>query len=303
MGHDNGLILSTFNVIVSLMKQIILVMMLFAPASAGAAEPETPLSDPQKYQQCLSLVESDPAAALAYADNWIFSAVGDVPAGHCKALALLESGAAVAAAELLEKLINDLMVNGDPTVRQNNANLRVQLAIQAALAWKEAGAKDPAYYDKAYVAFSDALSGIKGDNPLLNNKVLLWELYVERGTLQIMRGEQKAAVGDLTQAIEQDDRQYEAYLQRAKAYRKSRDYLKARFDLRVAQKLVQDLARALDETLDEVKAEILLESGVLYREEGKKLEARRDWQKILDQYPALEVTELARTNLALLPLD
>ncbi|WP_339862149.1 tetratricopeptide repeat protein [Paremcibacter congregatus] len=277
------------------MKQITFLMMIFATFPAAAAEPEAPLSDPAKYQHCLTLVGRDPVAALAYANDWIFGGVGDVPAGHCKALALLESGKPVAAAELLEKLIDDLMVNGDPTVRQNNDNLRVQLSIQAALAWKAAGATAPTYYDKAYVAYSDALSGIKTDNPLLNNKVLLWELYVERGTLQILRGESRAAIGDFTQAIVQDDQQYEAYLQRAKAYRKTRNFLKARLDLKVADKLGGEIPEA--------RGEILLESGILFREQGRKLEARQAWQAIIDTYPTQDVAEMARTNIALLPVE
>lgn len=238
-------------------------------------------NDAQKYRKCMELVESNASEAVTYANDWIFSGMGKVPAGHCKALGLLGLGKAKDAANMLEKLVEDMVINGimDPEQVKKDNQLRVQLYGQAALAWK--AAKD---YDKSYMAYSSALSGI-GRTTSLTSDTLFYELYLERGTLQILRGQYKAAVEDLTLAIEKNDQQFEGFLQRAKAYRKRRYFLKARLDLRVAAKLEMD------------QPDILLESGILYREQEKKSKARLAWQKIIDLYPETDYAQLARTNI------
>lgn len=252
-------------------------------ASALAAE-----SDEEKYQHCMALVESNAEQSIVFANDWIISGLGGVAAKHCKALGLFMTGEVETAAGLLEKLVEDLVIASDhaPETVAKNARLKVQIYAQAALAWQQAGEND-----KAYMAYSSALSGISPEGPYRGNSTLLFELYLDRGTLQILRRQYMAAVGDLTLAIEEDDRRYEGYLQRAKAYRKSRDYLKARLDLKVAAKIAVD------------NLDILLESGILYREQGKKLKARGQWQKIIDLDPQSEEAALARSNLELLLVE
>ncbi len=249
------------------------------PIAARASE-----DDALKYQKCMALVESEPKAAVTFANDWIFGGTGGVPAGHCKALGLLEGGKVKTAARLLEKLVDDMVIGGDtdPATRQKNANLKVQLYGQAALAWKGAGD-----FDKSYMAYSAALSGM-GTDALSFNNTLYYELYLERGTLQVLRGQYKAAIEDFTLAIEKNDKQFEGFLQRAKAYRKRRSFLKARLDLRIASQFEAD------------HPGILLESGILSREEGKKLEAGMAWQRIIDLYPKSEYADMARTNIDLL---
>lgn len=241
-----------------------------------------------KYQKCMALVESNAPEAVIYADDWIFGGTGGVPAGHCKAVGLLNQGKATDAARLLEKLVNDMIIMGDPDLvsAQKNAELKVQLNAQAAQAWKEAGD-----LDKSYMAYSSALFGIGagiGDNRSFSNRNLYYELYLARGTLQILRGQYKTAVTDLTLAIEKDSRQFEGFLQRAKAYRKRRAFLKARLDLRVALRLGGE------------HPAILLESGILYREQGQNLEARLAWQKIIDLHPKSDYADTARANIDML---
>jgi len=258
-------------------------------------------SEGQKYQKCMALAHSHEteklAEAVAYATDWIFGGAsgfsGGVPAGHCKAIGLLGLGQAAAAAELLEQLVDDLVINVAPAtivaqkrVAQKNDQLKLELYMQAALAWKAAE-----NYDKSYMAYSAAISSIKQDSPLINNTALLHELYLERGTLQIMRRQYKAAIEDITRAIEKDDQRYEGFLQRAKAFRKKNQLLKARLDLKAAMLLAQD------------HPDILLERGILYRTRGHKTEARRDWQRIIDLYPKSEYATLAQRNIDLLKLD
>lgn len=257
--------------------------------SARAAE-----SDADKYRQCMNLLEKSGAEAVAYADNWAVSGFGGVPAGHCKALGLLNIGKPAEAAKLLEKLVDDMAIGGaadavdspDSPARAKRARLTVQLYIQAALAWKAADETD-----KAYMAYSAALSGVTPGGPYAGNPALLHELYLERGTLQIRRRQYKAAAADLTLAIEQDDRGFEAYLQRAKAYRKKQDYLKAAIDLKVAGKIAAD------------HPDILLEQGILYRAQNRKLAAERVWRRIIELHPESEMATIAATNIDLLSVE
>ncbi len=253
-------------------------LILFLSSVAYAGE-----SDAVKYRKCMALTQSDPPAAISYANDWIFSGGAQVPAGHCKALGLLEAGKAKDAANLLEKLVEDMVIyGGDQAQVRRNEDLKVQLYGQAALAWEQAGE-----LDKAYVAYSAALTSIS-TSVLRDERDLFHELYLARGRLQIARGQNKAAIEDFTLAIEKDSRRFEGFLQRAKAYRKRKSFLKARLDLRIAFKLAPE------------HPEILLESGILFRTQGKTSEARLAWQKIIDRDPKSEYAELAKANLELL---
>ncbi len=253
-------------------------------------------SESQKYQRCMSLAQSSEpekqAEAVQYATDWIFGRTtgfaGGVPAGHCKALALLGLGKPEAAAQLLEKLAENLVISAKSDFRrqQKNDQLALELYIQAALAWK--AAKD---YNKSYLAYSSALSSIKQGSSLIKARALLHALYLERGTLQILRRQYKAAIEDLTHAIEQDEQDFAGFLQRAKAYRKRKHFLKARLDLRQAMILAPE------------HRDILLEQGILYRASGNKIDAQVVWQKILTLYPESEHAELAQENLDLLKVD
>ncbi|NOZ43199.1 MAG: tetratricopeptide repeat protein [Alphaproteobacteria bacterium] len=250
-----------------------------------AAESASVKAEAQKYHDCIKLVQSNPGKAIKYANNWIYSGSGRVPAGHCKALGLLTLGKAKDAAILLEKLVDDMIIKGntDPYQAQKDARLRIQLYIQTALAWEQADD-----LDKAYIAYSAALSGLDQQHITTKNRLFIHQLYLARGTLQILRGEYQAAIGDFTVAIAKEPKQFDGFLQRAKAYRKQHNYPGARLDLRVAQKLAPN------------EKDILLESGILYRETGDKAQAREQWQKIITLYPKSEFAKLARTNIDLL---
>ncbi|MCF6197269.1 MAG: hypothetical protein L3J50_11270 [Emcibacter sp.] len=262
------------------MKSLLYITALISLLSSVAYAGE---SDAVKYRKCMALTQSDPPAAISYANDWIFSGGAQVPAGHCKALGLLEAGKAKDAANLLEKLVEDMVIyGGDPAQARRNEDLKVQLYGQAALAWEQAGE-----LDKAYVAYSAALTSIS-TSVLRDERDLFHELYLARGRLQIARGQNKAAIEDFTLAIEKDSRRFEGFLQRAKAYRKRKSFLKARLDLRIAFKLAPE------------HPEILLESGILFRTQGKTSEARLAWQKIIDRDPKSEYAELAKANLELL---
>ncbi len=258
-------------------------------------------SEAEKYRKCMALVQSDAtedrAEAVKYANDWIFGGEdgfsGGVPAGHCKALGLLAMGQAADAAGLLERLADDLTITAkdNPKTAQRNNQLKTDIYGQAALAWKAAGD-----YDKSYMAYSSALSSALQASFPADNHDLLYELYLARGTLQIVRRQYKSAIEDLTLAIEKDSRQFGGFLQRAKAYRKKNQFLKARLDLKMALGLAQKYPEVS-------LADIMLEQGILFRATGQKLKAKLVWQKIIDQYPDTEYARLARTNIGLLTVE
>ncbi len=297
-----SLILCDFTVILLQMKYI-LFFIIAGMASGGILTfpSYATQSEAGKYRKCMALVQSDApedwAKAVKYANDWIFGGEdgfsGGVPAGHCKALGLLAMGQAADAAGLLERLVDDLTISArnNPEMTRRNNHLKTDIYGQAALAWKAAGD-----YDKSYMAYSSALSSVRQTSFADGNNSLFYELYLARGTLQIMRRQYKSAIEDLTLAIERDARRFESFLQRAKAYRKKRQFLKARLDLKMALILAQ-------QNSDISLADIMLEQGILHRTTGKKQAAKLVWQKIIDRYPGSEYAELAQTNIDLLTVE
>lgn len=85
---------------------------------------------PERYKTCSGLATSDPAQGLAAAESWLKES--DNPsARHCQALALYNQGEYVSAAEILEKLAEQL--------GQKQDILWLNLMQQAAMARELAG--------------------------------------------------------------------------------------------------------------------------------------------------------------------
>ncbi|WP_321397284.1 hypothetical protein [Emcibacter sp.] len=244
--------------------------------------PQTEEADSKRYGICLQLVEDNPDEALSYARDWNIGRQGLSAARHCEALALMALDRSREAAILLEQEADSIFTSeglGDYALA-NRSSLRVDLYSQAALAWERAGD-----LDKAYSAISSALLAAG------ENENLIRTLYLERGKIQSMRREYPAALEDLTRAIEFAPEDTEGYFFRAKVFRYKNNYAAARLDI----------GTALD--LDRDNAELLLESGVLYRVSGEKLKARQEWQKVIDLYPESDVATAASENIELLKID
>lgn len=251
------------------------VLLIMTAVMTAAAQAE---SEGQKYKRCMALSENAAEESLVLAREWVFAAGGSA-ARHCEAVSLLALGQAEDAATLLEKLIDDLDIGQGlgPQAMANRVRLKIDLYIQAAVAWK--AVKN---YDKAYSALSNALSGLNAKT------VLAREIMLERGALEIIRKNYDTAIEDFTLVIEANETAYGGYLQRAKAYRKKKAYPQARLDLK----------EAFDKARD--NPNILLESGILYRITGNKMQAKSEWNKIISLYGDSEIATLARENLALL---
>lgn len=215
------------------------------------------------YEQCLGMLDSDPAAAAAAAIGWEAVGGGD-GARHCAALARIALGHAGEGAELLEKLAAD---------SKAATATRAMLLGQASQAWLIEEAPE-----KAYAAASAALDLLPDDPDLL----------VARARIAIDLGRHADAVADLTRALAADPDRVETIALRASARRLLGD----------TDAAMADVIRAL--TLDPEAPEALLERGILRQRRGDDDGARQDWERVIDLAPDSPEADLAEQNLALL---
>ncbi len=243
----------------------------------AAPEPE-PHSDPadlpippvppriaqgRDYEQCLSLLDDDPAAAGAFALGWQGSGGGD-GAAHCLALSRIALGHPAEGAEQLEKLANDS--GGAPAAR-------AVIYGQASQAWLMA--------DQGGRAFGAATLALA----LLPDQE---DLLIQRATIAGTLDRYADAIADLDHALQLDPRRTDTLTLRAGAWRHV-----GRLD--AAQ---NDVDRAL--AIDGDYPEALLERGILRQRQGNSEGARQDWERAVELAPDTPTADLAEQNLALL---
>lgn len=242
------------------------------------AQDVPPIPQPQKYQECLSLVEADNAAGLAEARAWYLSG-GGVAAQHCEALALYEQDRFSEAATLFDEVVGKL--SRDESVNDfasgNKKNLIMQINYLAGIAWHSA--ED---FDRAYNALSASI--VELDIGVAYG----YDVFVERGLVLVSLEKYQNAIEDFQRALELNDEKVDAYLFRAETYRKMGEHLKARLDLNVAL------------ALEPKHPEALFESGVNYRMQHNDEKALVEWEKLIKAYPNSYWQELAEKNINLI---
>jgi len=259
-------------------RKITYLLMMVAFVPALQAQTFSTVAESERYQNCISQVEISPNITLTLARQW-YAEGGGVAAQHCEALALNETGDFSGAATLFEKIV-DYLTSGQgvsPFALKNKELLKVQLNYLAGNAWRDAGE-----LDKAYNAFSASIIG------LAPNSVFAYDIFLERGLIQVLRGDQLNAIEDFTRALELNQEKIDAFVYRAKAYRKIKSYTKARLDLKMALGIETN------------NPEALFESGAVYRLENKNDEAKAEWQKLKEKYPDTAWQKLAEDNLELM---
>lgn len=215
------------------------------------------------YEQCLSLLEDDPAAAGSFALGWQGSDGGD-GATHCLALSRIALGHPAEGAELLEKLARDSAAA---------AAARAVVYGQASQAWLMAGQGD-----RALGTATEALALLPDQEDLL----------IERATIAATLNRYADALADLDHALQLDPRRTDTLTLRAGAWRHV-----GRLD--AAQ---NDIDRAL--AIDGDYPEALLERGILRQRLGNAEGAREDWERAMTLAPDTPTADLAEQNLALL---
>jgi tetratricopeptide (TPR) repeat protein len=213
------------------------------------------------YEQCLSLLEDDPAAAGSFALGWQGGGDG---ATHCLALSRIALGRPAEGAELLEKL-----------ARGSSAAPAARAVVygQASQAWLMAEQGD-----RAYGAATQAL-GLLPDQE---------DLLIQRATIAGTLDRYADAIADLDRALRLDPRRTDTLTLRASAWRHVGRLNAARDDI--------DTALAIDADYPEA----LLERGILRQRQGNGEGAREDWERAAALAPDTPTADLAEQNLALL---
>jgi len=225
--------------------------------------PELPrIADGPDYDRCLTLLRTDPAEAMNFAQAWDVTGGGD-GARHCLALAMLGLGEPDRAAERLERLAQG----------SRAGNLaRAAIFAQAAQAWMMAN--DP---NRAFGAVTIALTLSPRDA----------ELLVDRSVVLAALRRYSDSLEDLDAAIALEPDRAEAWVLRAAALR----------HLDRVDQAIEAVERALGLAPD--NAEGLLERGILRQLRGDARGARGDWQRVIQLAPESMAADLAAQNLEL----
>ena len=245
------------------MPPLVLRTFFFCMATIGliAAAPAWSLDNQAQYQACMTLLERDPAGAFDSALAWERQGGGDA-ARHCKALALIRTGAVEDGALELERVAE--------AMPQGKAPLAAELFAQAGQAWIKAGNPQRALYAQN--------QGLK-----LNPKDV--QLLIDRAMTYGTSGMYFEALDDLNVAAELTPDDPEVYAMRAAAYRQLETLDLAEENIDQALKLSPSHPGAL------------LERGYLRRAKGDIEGARTDWLTVIQVTPGSEIANEAQKNI------
>jgi len=213
-----------------------------------------------RYQDCLSLANLNPNAALGVAAEWS-KAKGGAPADHCLAMALVELKRYPEAAARLDAL-------GRAT---GMGNLRASVFDQAGNAWMLAGNAV-----KAASSFSAALALSANDA----------DLYADLARAKAMQKAWGEVESDLNAALALQPRRADLLILRASALQAQGKIKEARDDADAALKIRPN------------SAEALVQRGEIGRAAGDVAGARRDFQAALKIAGGGETADAARNGLA-----
>jgi tetratricopeptide (TPR) repeat protein len=231
------------------------------PARKPSGPPASAAGEAATYEHCMSLAQSDPAAARDLSEHWQ-SRGGAHPADHCYAAALVGLKQYKEGATRLETLAQ--------AMAHAPNSLRAEVLGQAAQAWLLAG--DAA---RAYAADTAALNLLPGDADLL----------IDRAEAAGSEGWYDKAVTDLDRVLMSDPNRTDALTYRASANRQL-----GKLDAALA-----DVDKAVGLAPNSVVA--LLERGDILRLKGDDNGARRDWVKVSQLAPGSAEDAAAKTNI------
>ncbi len=214
---------------------------LLLPASVAHAQSAFERADAKlRYENCLSLADRDPDAALDLATKWS-KAHGGAPADHCAAVALVSLKRYPEAAARLDAL------GRAPDL----GSLRAAVFDQAGNAWMLAGDAG-----KAAASFSAALA-LSANDP---------DIYADLARAQAMLKQWDEVESDLNAALALAPRRADLLILRASAREAQGKLLAARDDANAALRL------------DPKSAGALIQRGDIARDAGDLVAARRDFE-------------------------
>lgn len=228
------------------LKMIELVALLFAlGVSAPAHATEAAEPTPGNYDDCIALVESDPAQALDYAQT-LETETGGIAAMHCKGLALSALGRHDEAGALLFDLAERIPFADE--------NARADVYAQAA--------------DDFLAAENMSQARLAIDHAIEHAPEVA-DYRVTRARLQALDGEWEAVRDDLSAALAENPNSAAALTLRATANR----------TLGHPQAAMVDIEHAVE--LAPHSLDALLERGRVRAAQGNVAEARLDWEALI----------------------
>ena len=215
-----------------------------------------------RYQDCLSLANLNPTAALGSATKWA-NERGGPPAQHCAAVALVGLKRYAEGAIKLDELGR----------APGMGALRPALLDQAGNAWMLAGDTG-----KAIASFQASLTLAANDA----------DVYGDLARAQAMQSDWPAVESDLNAALAIQPRRPDLLVLRASARHAQNHIADARSDVEAAL------------AISARNGEALVERGAIKRDSGDFKGARADFQAALAVNPPAETADAARRNIAAL---
>ena len=202
-----------------------LALLASAPA-AHAAFVQSPA-----YKDCANLAKTNPAMALARAEEWARIDTG-IPAQHCRAMALYGLGRYDEAGQALAQLRD--------AVPAEDADQRAYITKQAVQAWRNANRTDAALAILS-TQISD-MGRVRGDNAAMAK--LTSDLLLERARILTTYGKMGDAVADLDHAVSLTPLNEEVLLERAGTFEQMGDVALAAEDVKAVLRLNAGNAKA-----------------------------------------------------------
>jgi Flp pilus assembly protein TadD len=215
-----------------------------------------------RYDDCLTLAGTNPAAALGAANKWA-AEHGGPPSQHCAAVALVDLKRYAEGAAKLDELGR----------APGMGALRPALFDQAGNAWMLAGETG-----KAITSFQSALALSASDA----------DIYGDLARAQAMQADWPAVESDLNAALAIQPKRPDLLVLRASARHAQNRIAAATADVEAAL------------ALSAHDGEALVERGAIKRDSGDLKGARADFQAALTSNPAAETADVARRNIAAL---
>jgi tetratricopeptide (TPR) repeat protein len=240
---------------------MIYTLLLLQAAVSGPTAP--PVAD--RYERCIDLAVSDPAAAEGEASQWRLAGGGFL-ARQCLGLAYATRQNWQAAGEAFEGAARDAEVAKE--------KLAANYWAQAGNAWLVAG--DPV---KARAALDAALASgtLTG--------LALGEAHLDRARAQVAAGALDSARADLDMAVVEAAADPLAWLLSATLARRMQDMPRAQKDIRQALELSPD------------DAAVQLEAGNIAALASDEAAARTYWQRAVELAPGTETAIVAKSAL------
>ncbi|MEQ1548728.1 MAG: tetratricopeptide repeat protein [Chakrabartia sp.] len=228
-------------------------MMLLLIAAAAAASPAPLTVSEQRFDACITLIDTDPAKAIDAAGAWRIEG-GGVPARQCLGLAYAALGRWAAAATAFEQAAQEAEKQRDGRA----TNLWVQTG-NAALAATDA-AKARTAFDAALA--SGVLTGLEAG-----------EVHLDRARALVALKDVSAARKDIDEAIKLAPADPLGWLLSATLARRAGDLTRAQ----------ADIAEALNRAPDD--ASVALEAGNIAMASGSADAAKTAWEAAVKLAP------------------